>query len=222
MLGHSLVGPNNMAKNATYTVRLGFTNVTATALVGMGRNHVTMLTGNPDFATPTPSLASISSACDKLDSASQAYDFNRGKLEKEARDEAFKYLKELIRELGGYVQSNCKGQKDLILSTGFNVRRSNVPVGLLPAAKNLEALVTPYPGRLEVRWDGVKGRSMYQLWITDGDPNDAGGWRILLQSTKNRHVINDLVSNTVYTFRVVTLGTAGASPASDIAHAKAA
>lgn len=211
-----------MATQATYTVRLGFTGVTSTALVGMGRNHVTMLTGNADFPTPTPALADITSACDKLDDANNAYDFNRGKMEKEARDESFKMLKALIRELGGYVQSNCKGQKDLILSAGFNVRKNSEPVGLLPAAKNLQALVTPYPGRLEVRWDGVKGRSMYQLWITDGDPNASEGWRLLLQSTKNRHVIEDLVSNTVYTFRVVTLGTAGASPASDIAHAKAA
>jgi hypothetical protein len=32
----------------------------------------------------------------------------------------------------------------------------------------------------------------------------------------------DLTSNSVYYFRVVAMGTAGASPVSDVAHAKAA
>lgn len=211
-----------MATQANYTVRLGFTGATATTLVGMGRNHVTMLTGNAAFPTPQPALASITAACDALDVANQAYDFNRGKLEKDARDEAFVVLKGLIKELGGYVQSLCQGQKDLILSAGFNVRKRNEPIGELPAPQNVRALVTVYPGRLEVRWDAVKGRSMYQLWMTSGDPLDAGRWSLLLQSSKNRHVIEDLVSNTVYTFRVTALGAAGASPVSDIASAKAA
>lgn len=211
-----------MSKSIIATVRLGFTGVTAPALVGMGRNHVTMLTGNADFPTPSPALVDISKACDELDTAVQAFTFNRGKLEKEARDLAFLALKDLIRELGGYVQANCKGQKELILSTGFDVRRPSTPIGLLPAAQNVRALVMPYPGRLEVRWDGRRGRLGYELSYTAGDPLDPAGWKLLVVTTKNRYVVEDLVSNTVYTFRVVVLGAAGASPASDIASAKAA
>lgn len=210
-----------MAKSV-FTVRLGFTGVKPAELVGMGRTHVIKLTGNADFPTPTPKLLDITDACDALDAANNAYDFNRGKLEKEARDVSFQVLKSLIRELGGYVQANCKGEKELILSTGFDVRKPNEPVGPLPAAQNVRALVQPYPGRLEVRWDGVAGRSMYQLWMTSGDPVDPAGWKLLLQSTKNRHLVESLTSDKVYTFRVVVLGTAGASPVSDIASAKAA
>lgn len=211
-----------MATQASYTVRLGFTGATETTLVGMGRTHVTMLTGNPAFTTPQPSLASITTACDELAAANEAYDFNGGKLELEARAKAYRTLKELIRELGGYVQSLCQGSKELILSAGFNVRKRSEPIGELPAPQNVRAQVTVYPGRLDVRWDAVRGRSMYQLWMTSGDPNEAAGWSLLLQSSRNRHVVEDLVSNTVYTFRVVALGAAGASPVSDIASAKAA
>ena len=211
-----------MATTTVYTVRLGFTGSTATALVEKGRNHVTMLTGNINFPTPTPTLLVITAACNALDVANQAYDFNRGKLEKQTRDSAYAALKDLIRELGGYVQANCNGDKDLILSTGFDTRRPNDPVGPLNAPKDMRARVTPYPGRLEVRWNGVRGRLMYQLYITDIDPLDPMGWKLLLQSSKNRHTIEELVSNTVYTFRTVALGTAGPSPVSDIASAKAA
>ena len=205
-----------------YTVRLGFSRITSAALVEKGRNHVVMLTGNLTYPTPTPKLIDLTAASDALDVANQAYDFNRGKVEKQTRDSAFLVLKDLIRELGGYVQSLCTGDKDLILSAGFDVRRSNDPVGLLPAPQNMRALVTPYPGRLEVRWKGVKNRNMYQLYMTDKDPQDPANWKLLLQSTRNAHTINDLESNKVYTFRTVALGAAGASPLSDIASAKVA
>ena len=208
--------------NSIFTVSLGFTEVTPAALLDKGRNHVTMLAGNADFPTPSPTTVVLTVACDKLESASNAYNFNRGKLEKEARDKAFAELKFLIRELGAYVQNNCKGEKDLILSTGFDVRRSNEPLGQLPAPGNLLALTTLYPGRLDVRWKGVKGRSIYELWMTDGDPNLEIGWKLLTLTPKVRFMVNDLTSNKVYTFRAVALGTAGPSPVSDIASAKAA
>lgn len=181
-----------------------------------------MLTGNPDFPTPTPTTAIIGTACDKLEAATNAYDFNRGKLEKEARDLAVADLKFLIRELGGYVQANCKGESDLILSTGFNVRRDNTPIGQLPAPKNVLASTTLYPGRIDLRWDGVKGRSIYEVWMTDGDPSLETGWKMIAVTPKPRFTVKDLKSNVVYTFRLVAQGPTGASPASDVAKAKAA
>lgn len=87
---------------------------------------------------------------------------------------------------------------------------------------NLRALVTPYPGRLELRWNGVRGRSLYAVEMTDTDPLNHAGWAPLVNTGKNRYTVEGLTSNTVYSFRVTTLGAAGASPVSDIASAKAA
>ncbi len=206
----------------TFIVRLGTTRITPTALVEKGRNHVTMLTGNAAFPTPTPTTAALTTACDALDAANQAYDFNRGKTEKETRDVAFAVLMDLIRELAGYVQAHCNNEKDLILSTGFDVRRIATPLGELPPPSNVRALVTPYPGRLEVRWAGVPGRRLYSLYMTDKDPQDPASWKLLTQTSKNRYTVENLTSNTVYTFRLQTIATAGVSPMSDIASAKAA
>ncbi|MBK7381725.1 MAG: fibronectin type III domain-containing protein [Flavobacteriales bacterium] len=205
-----------------YTVRLGIAGITPTALVEKGRNNVAMLTGNIAFATPTPTLPTITAACDAADAANQAYDFNRGKVEKQTRDKRFAELLDLIRELGGYVQAHCTNDKDLILSTGFDVRRRSEPLGPLAAPKNVQALVTPFPGTLKVRWSGVRGRSIYVLEMTATDPLDPAGWKVKVKGSKNRYEITGLNSNTVYTFRVTALGAAGASPVSDIASAKAA
>lgn len=205
-----------------FTVSLGFTNVTPAALLDKGRNHVVMLNGNADFPTPTPTTVDLTKACDKLEAASNAYNFNRGKLEKEARDVAFAELKFLIRELGAYVQNNCKGEKELILSTGFDVRRPSVPVGDLPAPGNVIAITTLFPGRIDVRWDGVKGRSAYEVYINDGDPSSESGWKLLVVTPKTRFIATSLTSNKIYAFRVVAIGPVGASPVSDVAIAKAA
>lgn len=205
-----------------FTVRLGISRITPTALVEKGRNHVTKLTGNAAFPTPTPKLIDLTAACDALDAANQAFDFNRGRVDKEVRDTAFKALKEMVRELAGYVQSNCANDKDLILSTGFNVRRIAEPLGEPPAPANVRARVTPYPGRLEVRWKGVRGRLMYSLFMTAGDPLDPTGWKLLVQTSKNRYTVEDLTSDKVYTFRLQTIAASGVSPVSDIASAKAA
>ncbi len=206
----------------TFNVRLGITGITPTALVEKGRNHVTMLTGNAAFATPTPTLVVLTAACDALDVANQAYDFNRGKTEKETRDKSFSVLKDLVRELAGYVQANCNNEKDLILSTGFDVRRLAAPLGELPAPGNVRALVTPFPGRLELRWNGVRGRLIYALYMTAIDPLDPAGWNLLTQTSKNRYTVEGLTSDTVYTFRLQTIAAAGVSPLSDLASAKAA
>lgn len=211
-----------MATPASYYVKLGFTRATSTSLVEKGRNNVTMLTGNATYPTPVPALTLITNACNKLDAANQAYQFNRGKLEKEARDVAFVELKELLKELGGYVQTTSQGDKDKILSAGFDVRKRPFPVGQLQAPQNVRALVTPYAGRLDVRWDGVRGRNMYELSYTAGDPNLSTGWSLLALTSKNRFTAEGLTSNTVYSFRVVAIGAAGASPVSDAASAKAA
>lgn len=206
----------------TFNVRLGTARITPTALVEKGRNHVTKLTGNAAFPTPTPTLAALTAACDALDTANQAFDFNRGKTEKEARDVAFDALLDLLRELAGYVQAHGNNDKELILSTGFDVRRIATPLGELPAPGNVRALVTPYPGRLEVRWAAVPGRRLYSLFITSGDPMDPAGWKLLTQTSKNRYTVEGLTSDKVYTFRLQTIATAGVSPMSDIASAKAA
>jgi hypothetical protein len=206
----------------TFSVRIGLTRITPTALVVKCRNHITMLTGNLTYPTPTPTLMLFTGGCNALDTANQAYEFNRGKVEKEARDTAFKAMKVMVRELAGYVQANCSNDKDLILSAGFDVRSNPSPIGLRPAPANVRALVTPFPGRLDVRWNGVRGRLIYILWMTAVDPLDPAGWHVVKETSKNRWILDGLTSNTVYSFRLQTVATAGVSPMSDISSAKAA
>jgi hypothetical protein len=215
-----MVGHHNMAKPAKFYVRVGTAGITSTALVEKGRNNVTMMTGNLAFATPEPALATVTTACNTLDAATQAYNFNRGKVEKDARDMAYDALYALLGELGSYVQTASNGAKDVILSAGFDVRRTPEPLGQLQAPPNMRATVAPYPGTLLVRWGGVRGRQNYRLEVAIGSPT--AEWTVLTVTSKPRFVVEGLQSNEVYYFRVAAIGAAGISPVSDITSAKAA
>ncbi len=68
----------------------------------------------------------------------------------------------------------------------------------------------------------MKGRNMYELEWCTGDPNVPDNWKVLMLTSKNRISVDKLTSNEVYFFRVKAIGTAGASPLSDSAQAKAA
>lgn len=209
-------------KKIWYQVKLGHTRVTYTALVGMSRTNVAKLTGNLAFTTPNPPLADITAAANRLDQAIRDYDFTRSRQDKQERDIAFEELKAMRADLGAYVQTTSAGDQELITSAGFETEKARQPIGQLPAPLNVLALVRPYPGSLELRYKGVKGRLSYQIHICSGDPNVEANWHLHATTGKNRMVFDNLESNVVYYFRVVALGAAGWSPVSDVASAKAA
>jgi hypothetical protein len=205
-----------------YKVKLGHTRVTLVALVDKSRTNVTKMTGNPAYATPTPPLADVATAADRLDSAIQAYDFSHSRQDKEERDTAFTELKDLRTRLGAYVQVESKGELALITSAGFETVKAREPHGRLPAPQNLTAAALPYPGQVEVRFAGVPGRDFYSVFICSSDPSVAANWSLYTSTGKNRVIVDGLESNTQYYFRVVAVGAAGHSPVSDVATAKAA
>ncbi len=209
-------------KKVFYLVKLGHTRVTAVALVNKSRTNVTKMTGNPAFTTPNPALVEIKTAADALDLVVQSYNFSRSRQDKEQRDAAFAELKKLCSLLGSYVQNESKGEQALISSAGFETEKARQPLGVLPAPKNVRALRTPFPGQIEVRFGGVRGRIAYQLFLCEGDPKMEADWSLYATTGKNRVMVQGLESDKAYFFRAVAIGAAGESAVSDPATAKAA
>ena len=209
-------------KKVWYAVKLGHTQVTFVALVDKSRTNISKLTGNAAFVTPSPTLAAFTTATDRLDKAIQNYDFSRSRQDKQERDGAYADLKAMRADLGAYVQTTSAGDLEQITSAGFETEKGRQPLGQLPAPADVRAVVRPYPGSLEVRFGGVKGRLSYQLFICKGDPLVEANWELYITTGKTRLVVDELESNATYFFRVVALGAAGMSPVSDVATAKAA
>jgi hypothetical protein len=209
-------------KNVYYIVKLGLDRITSSMLLVKARNMVSKITGNAAFTTPTPPLATVTAAADILEAAINAYELNPGPGEYTARELAFMEVKGLVTDLGAYVQSASNGDLELIKSAGCGVRKSGEPVGQLPAPKNVLARTTAYPGRIEVTWGGVRGRSTYTVDHCLGDPTVEANWKQYAITSKNRLTADGLESNVEHFFRITAIGAAGASPVSDKASAKAA
>lgn len=204
-----------------YLVKMGLDGLTPTALVEKGRALEQGCTGNADVTLPAGFLASLGDACTALEVANIAVRDNGGRQDHLVRAERKRDLEALIRELAGYVQAQCGDDPEKITRTGFGTRKRPSPPERLPAVGNLRAVVSVYPGTIDVRWSGVAKVRLYELSYTT-DPNDAASWTLLVMTSKNRYTATGLASNTVYYFRVVAIGAAGASPVSDVANAKAA
>lgn len=209
-------------KKVYYYVSMGFNRITPFVLLTKMRNMVVKMTANANFATPVPPLATVTAACDTLETTIQAYQLNPGPLEHSERAQAFEVVKGLGIDLGSYVQAASNGDLAKIESAGCEVRRSSTPIGQLPAPPNVVATGTAYTGQIIIRFGGVKGRSGYNVFICSGDPNVEANWRMLDFTSKNRYVANGLPSDVVHYFRVNAIGAAGASPMSDVTSAKAA
>ena len=211
-----------MTMYTRYTlVCVGTKGLSAPQLVSKAHLHVQMMTDNPAFPDPSPSLAVITEACNALDHASQVYEFNRGRVDKVTRDEASQRLCHLLRSLASSVQSASKGDHGKVYSAGFEVKKSRQPSEPMRAPTAVVAQRSVFPGQIELRWSAVRNRKIYRVWITSGDPNDELLWRVLEQTSRNHLKVMGLQSNVVHTFRVEALGVLGYSPVSDIAMAKA-
>ncbi|MCB0768271.1 MAG: fibronectin type III domain-containing protein [Flavobacteriales bacterium] len=205
-----------------FIVKLGLQGLTSAALVEKGRTHIKDCTGNANVTLPANFLADFTQAVDDLEAANIAVFENGGRKDTLARNTAKFALEEFVRELAGYVQAQCNEDALKIASCGFGTRKSPSPVGIVDAPKNLRAGRGKVSGDIDVRWDGVQGRIMYALYICAGDPKVEADWSLLLQTSRNFHTAINLMSDAVYYFRVVAIGTAGPGPVSDSAWSKAA
>ena len=203
-----------------FLVKLGLEGLTPMETVERGRAHVLALTGNPIYTTPVPPLATITAACDALETAEIAVLNNGGRQDTLIRNEAWEVLKELIRELAGYVQAVSQGDPVKIASAAFGTRKQPTPSGVLPAPGDLRVRITTKPGELNARWDAVADRHVYELQINDGDPLVEANFHGLAISGKNFFLATGLVSHKDYSFRVRAIGAEGEGAWSDIATTK--
>jgi hypothetical protein len=96
-----------MKTSGTYPrVFLAFARKIVTELIAFARNVVTLMTGNPQYPTPSPSLAMITTAVNALETA--VHDaLDGGKNAIATRNAAEAELLSLLRQLASYVTGNC-------------------------------------------------------------------------------------------------------------------
>ncbi|MGE0638028.1 MAG: fibronectin type III domain-containing protein [Bacteroidia bacterium] len=220
------------------TLKVGAANLNAVDLAAKALRLHTMMTGNVNFPTPLPDLATLLAAMTALNTAiTEAATKDSNKIV--ARNLRSKELKQLITQLGAYVQNVSNGDSDKILSSGFELRKQPAPVGVVAQPQSLVARATLIVGEIRLYWASVNGARSYQIEYKDlgftgdggvtptpGSPTPAPGpaaatWQELKSLTSSGFSASGLVSGHIYQFRVRALGASGFGAWSDLAQERA-
>ena len=129
--------------------KLGLSTLTPQEIIELTNQIVTMMTGNPNFATPNPTLAAITTQKNTTSTSITAYDTAKATTEAAlvTRDVNVTALKNLLTQLVGYVENVSAGDAAKIESAGMSVRASTGS----PGSASAWILPRRTPGTL-TRW----------------------------------------------------------------------
>jgi hypothetical protein len=197
------------------TLGLGFLNGAET--VQLGQNIHTAMTGNANFATPSPELTvlqtKLTNAQTKINDYNAAVDARALALSE--RDDALDELREVLNALAAYVQNVSGGDSTAIISAGMGVRNNPNPVSV-GQVQNLKLKASDEDGEVFADWDRVPGARMYQVQMCTDTASPTTNWTEKLKTTKSKASLNhDLVSGTKVWVRVKALGPNNEGPWSD-------
>jgi hypothetical protein len=197
-------------------VKVGIKDQPIVAKIQMLRQRVIDLTGNPNFPTPTPSLAQLTATADSLETAYNDARTAReiAKAKTALQDEASAAADLLYSQLSNYVDFASGGVAAKIESAGFSVRAGNRPLGELPSPASIEIRPGEHPGAVELRWKGIRGARAYTIQKA-ADAEGELNWQPAVNVTKPRASVNSMTSGKKYWFRVAPIGAAGQGPWSD-------
>ncbi|MBK9196542.1 MAG: fibronectin type III domain-containing protein [Flavobacteriales bacterium] len=202
-----------------FTVKLGLSHITPRALLEKGRNVHDSILLNPAYPTLQPLLPDLATACDVLEDANKAMEFNGGKVSTNNKRIAEKALRSMLKDFGGYVQGISGGDKTLILSAAFDVVKGPTPLPPPEAPADLRVTRSAVAGLLKVRWKKMYGAVLYYLEMRE---EGTVVWERVHTTTRISYEKVDLVTGKEYSFRVQSVASSGISPMSEEVTQKAA
>ena len=198
----------NTSTNGYYArVALSFTRKADADLIVFVRNVITMLTGNTQYPTPMPTLATVTTAVNDFEA--KVHDaLDGGKIPIATRNASRVQIMALMRQLAVYVQANCAADLLLLISSGFQAVRAPSPAGTLAAPQNPRLSLPSKTGELEFKFDRVKNAQNYSIQTASAA---SGPWEDEDISSASRVTIGGLTPGEVIWARAAANGAAGQS-----------
>ena len=162
-------------------------------------NHKTGITNNPAvFATPSPTMAAygtlIATAQTKVTAADAAAKAASAAILD--RDNALAALMASAGTLGSYVQETTLGDPVKIALANMAVKGTPTPGGQLGQVQHLSVTAGDTVGSLDYMWDGLRGRSTFELQTCTGDPTVEANWKFAASCRGSRKSLKGQVSGT--------------------------
>ncbi|MBK9149239.1 MAG: fibronectin type III domain-containing protein [Flavobacteriales bacterium] len=202
-------------------IKLSLSRLIPGTLLALLRYVVSKMTGNAHFATPAVPLADMTTLGDELEVAINKA--KHGGLEDRIlRNNLVLDVRSMLRKQADYVRLTAQGDAAILASSGFELSKVPVPVGLPGTPFIRFVRMTGKQGEAEVVWTAQHGADAYHVRITDKDPNIQAEWQVVGITTKSRFMLTDLESYKAYWVSVSAIGAAGEGLMSDPAIARAA
>ena len=191
---------------------MGMAKMSPTKKIEFVRFVITQVTGNPNFPSPSPTMATLATSANNAEAALLAAKAGG------ADDKANLRVKVdgmglLMRQLVGYVETTANANPTtaevVVLSAGLEVkRRSN------PDIPVFYVMLTGNPGEVRIQHKAIRGAA-YEIQICTDLTNEAN-WVDFEATTLSRIVKGGLTANTRYYFRARVITSTGPSAWSEV------
>ena len=186
-----------------------FTREADGALVITTDRVVSKMKGNPHFTDPPAELAIIEDKALPEYRVALSNANGRDTEMVSIKNDKKAILVGLLVRVKDYVTETCKGDRSMLLSSGFNLNREKGESQELPSINNLE-VETGLPEQATIRVKKIKGARAYMHQYTTRPEGGENAW-ISKASTKPFYTFTSLQSGVKHWFRIVAVGTADQS-----------
>jgi hypothetical protein len=172
-------------------------------LAVLSRCVVNKMEDNPVFPDPPAALAELKKITPEYQSA-LAHALGRDIEIVALKDKKKKIVLNLLDELATYATIICKGDRTLLLSSGFDITKEG-GAGLAPAIEKLEVTLGE-SGEVTMRIKNATGAVAFMFEYTTEPPELNTIWKSRGSSLRT-HTIKGLTSGKRYWFRGVAIGS---------------
>ena len=189
----------------TPRVRVSFKSYKDAELFQKTEHILQNMTGNANFATPSPTLIAVKAANDKY-SLALGKVVDGTKQDTILKNQARADLEALLHDLGMYVQLNSNGDDAIMSSSGFDLSKTPEPIGILPKPDGFTVEINQSKGCMDLSLNAIPGARSYQYEYTEVPVIATSIWRVV-SSTVTFVTITGLTSAKEYSFRVTGVGS---------------
>ena len=172
-------------------------------LAVLGRCVVNKMEDNPAFPNPPAALAELKKVMPEYQSA-LAHALGLGIETVALKDTKKKIVLNLLDELATYATIICRGDKRLLLSSGFDITKEG-GAGQAPAIEKLEVILGE-SGEVTMRIKNATGAVAFMFEYSTEPPEINTIWKSRGSSLRT-HTIKGLTSGKRYWFRGVAIGS---------------
>ncbi len=207
-----------MSKTKTKPIKamLGFAKTAVADVLARANAVYNGMNGDADYSNPPVDMATLKGAIDILSSKITAA-LDGGKKAIAERAHQAEVVIKILRQLGHYVEANCKDDMTTFLKSGFqpvvHVRSAAQPLSQF--IRKIDQGINS--GQLLVTIAAVLGALTYELrWAPVGTGGTPGTWTIQpVGKTRPATSVTGLTPGTTYAFQVRSFSNSGYSDWSD-------